>query len=71
MRNLCGMVLHSKVLLETNGRLHTGCDVILVAVLGEERFGSATAPPITMDSIMFLLYHFDTCTLSMGTQESA
>ncbi len=60
--------LRSKVRLETDGKLMTGFDVLIAAMLGAEEFGFATAPLITMGCVMMRVCNLDTCPMGVATQ---
>lgn len=60
--------LRNKVVLETDGKLMTGRDVAIAALLGAEEFGFATAPLVTMGCIMMRVCHLDTCPVGVATQ---
>ena len=60
--------LRSRVVLETDGKLMSGRDVAIAAILGAEEFGFATAPLITMGCIMMRVCNLDTCPCGVATQ---
>lgn len=60
--------LREKVVLETDGKLMTGKDVVMAALLGAEEFGFATAPLIVLGCIMMRACHLDTCPVGVATQ---
>ncbi len=60
--------LRSKVVLETDGKLMTGRDVIVAAMLGAEEFGFATAPLVAMGCVMMRVCNLDTCPVGIATQ---
>ena len=60
--------LRSRVVLETDGQLRTGRDVVIAALLGAEEFGFATAPLITLGCTMMRVCHLDTCPMGVATQ---
>ncbi len=60
--------LRSRVILETDGKLMTGRDVAVAALLGAEEFGFATAPLITMGCTMMRVCNLDTCPFGVATQ---
>ncbi|MGN0451533.1 MAG: glutamate synthase large subunit [Acutalibacteraceae bacterium] len=60
--------LRSRVILETDGKLMSGRDVAIAAILGAEEFGFATAPLITMGCIMMRVCNLDTCPCGVATQ---
>ncbi|MBR5733281.1 MAG: glutamate synthase subunit alpha, partial [Lachnospiraceae bacterium] len=60
--------LRNKVVIETDGKLMTGRDVAIAAILGAEEFGFATAPLITMGCVMMRQCQSDTCPMGVATQ---
>lgn len=60
--------LRSKVVLEADGKLLTGRDVAIAALLGAEEFGFATTPLITMGCVMMRVCNLDTCPVGIATQ---
>ena len=60
--------LRSKVRIETDGKLMSGRDVAIAAILGAEEFGFATAPLVTMGCVMMRVCHLDTCPVGVATQ---
>ncbi|OCS85607.1 glutamate synthase large subunit [Caryophanon tenue] len=60
--------LRERVTLETDGKLMTGKDVVMAALLGAEEYGFATAPLIVMGCIMMRACHLDTCPVGVATQ---
>ena len=60
--------LRNKVILETDGKLMTGRDVAIAAMLGAEEFGFATAPLVTMGCVMMRVCNLDTCPVGVATQ---
>jgi glutamate synthase (ferredoxin) len=63
--------LRSRVVLETDGKLMTGRDVVMAALLGAEEFGFATTPLVVMGCIMMRACHLDTCPVGVATQNPA
>ncbi len=61
--------LRDGVLLETDGLLRTGWDVVVAALLGADSYGFATAPLITMGCIMMRKCHLNTCPVGVCTQD--
>ena len=61
--------LRSRVLLQTDGGLKTGRDVVIACILGAEEFGFATAPLITLGCIMMRKCHLNTCPVGIATQD--
>ncbi|MGN1119581.1 MAG: glutamate synthase-related protein, partial [Oscillospiraceae bacterium] len=60
--------LRSKVVIETDGKMMTGRDVAVAALLGAEEFGFATAPLVTMGCVMMRVCNLDTCPVGVATQ---
>ena len=60
--------LRSKVVIETDGKLMTGRDVLVAALLGAEEYGFATAPLVTMGCVMMRVCNLDTCPVGVATQ---
>lgn len=60
--------LRNKVILETDGKLMTGRDIAIAAILGAEEFGFATAPLVTMGCVMMRVCNLDTCPVGVATQ---
>ena len=60
--------LRSRVMLQTDGGLKTGRDVVIAALLGAEEFGFATAPLISLGCIMMRKCHLNTCPVGIATQ---
>ncbi|MEM7447349.1 MAG: glutamate synthase large subunit [Myxococcota bacterium] len=61
--------LRSRVVLQTDGQLKTGRDVIIAALLGAEEFGFSTAPLIALGCIMMRKCHLNTCPVGIATQD--
>ncbi len=60
--------LRNKVVIETDGKLMTGRDVAVAAILGAEEFGFATAPLVTLGCAMMRVCNLDTCPFGVATQ---
>lgn len=60
--------LRNKVRIETDGKLMSGRDVIIAALLGAEEYGFATAPLVTMGCVMMRVCNLDTCPVGVATQ---
>ena len=60
--------LRSRVMIETDGKLMSGRDVAIAALLGAEEFGFATAPLVTMGCVMMRVCNLDTCPVGVATQ---
>ncbi len=63
--------LRNRVVIETDGKLMSGRDVAIAAILGAEEFGFATAPLITMGCVMMRACQSDTCPMGIATQDPA
>lgn len=61
--------LRSRVRLQTDGKIQTGRDVVIAALLGAEEFGFATTPLITMGCVMMRKCHLNTCPVGIATQD--
>ena len=61
--------LRSRIVVETDGQMKTGRDVVIAALLGAEEFGFATAPLITLGCIMMRVCHLNTCPVGVATQD--
>jgi glutamate synthase (NADPH/NADH) large chain len=60
--------LRSRVVVQVDGQLKTGRDVIIAALLGAEEFGFATAPLVVSGCVMMRVCHLDTCPVGIATQ---
>ena len=60
--------LRDKVIIETDGKLMTGRDVAVAAILGAEEFGFATAPLVTLGCAMMRVCNLDSCPFGVATQ---
>jgi glutamate synthase (ferredoxin) len=60
--------LRSRVVVETDGQLKTGRDVVIAALLGAEEYGFATSPLVALGCIMMRVCHLDTCPVGVATQ---
>jgi glutamate synthase (NADPH/NADH) large chain len=61
--------LRGRVRVQTDGKLQTGRDVVIAALLGAEEFGFATTPLITMGCVMLRKCHLNTCSVGIATQD--
>jgi len=61
--------LRSRVVLQTDGGIRTGRDVVIAALLGAEEMGFSTAPLITLGCIMMRKCHMNTCPVGIATQD--
>jgi glutamate synthase (NADPH/NADH) large chain len=60
--------LRSRVVVQVDGQLKTGRDVVIAAMLGAEEFGFATAPLVVSGCVMMRVCHLDTCPVGIATQ---
>ncbi|WP_107840764.1 glutamate synthase large subunit [Metasolibacillus meyeri] len=60
--------LRDRVVLETDGKLMTGKDVVMAALFGAEEYGFATAPLVVLGCVMMRVCHLDTCPVGVATQ---
>ena len=60
--------LRSRIVVETDGQLKTGRDVVIAALLGAEEFGFATAPLVVLGCVMMRVCQKDTCPVGVATQ---
>jgi glutamate synthase (NADPH) large chain len=60
--------LRDRIVVQADGQLKTGRDVMIAALLGAEEFGFATAPLVVMGCIMMRVCHLDTCPVGVATQ---
>lgn len=60
--------LRNQVVIETDGKLMSGRDVAIAALLGAEEFGFATAPLVTLGCVMMRVCNLDTCPMGIATQ---
>ena len=63
--------LRSRIRVQTDGKLQTGRDVAIAALLGAEEYGFSTTPLITMGCIMMRKCHLNTCPVGIATQDPA
>src|SRR6185312_7344535 len=63
--------LRSRIIVQTDGKLQTGRDVVIAALLGAEEFGFSTAPLVSMGCIMMRKCHLNTCPVGIATQDPA
>ncbi len=61
--------LRSRIVVETDGQLKTGRDVVIAALLGAEEFGFATAPLVVLGCIMMRVCNLNTCPVGVATQD--
>lgn len=60
--------LRGRVIIETDGKLMSGRDVAIAAILGAQEFGFATAPLVTLGCVMMRVCNLDTCPMGIATQ---
>jgi glutamate synthase domain-containing protein 2/glutamate synthase domain-containing protein 3 len=63
--------LRSRIRVQTDGKLQTGRDVVIAALLGAEEFGFSTAPLVSLGCIMMRKCHLNTCPVGIATQDPA
>jgi glutamate synthase (NADPH/NADH) large chain len=63
--------LRSRIIVQTDGKLQTGRDVVIAALLGAEEFGFSSAPLVAMGCIMMRKCHLNTCPVGIATQDPA
>jgi glutamate synthase domain-containing protein 3 len=61
--------LRGRIRVQTDGKLQTGRDVAIAALLGAEEFGFATAPLVAMGCVMMRKCHLNTCSVGIATQD--
>jgi glutamate synthase (NADPH) large chain len=61
--------LRSRIIVQTDGKLQTGRDVAIAALLGAEEFGFSTAPLVALGCIMMRKCHLNTCPVGIATQD--
>ena len=61
--------LRSRIVVEVDGQLKTGRDVVIGALLGAEEFGFATAPLVSLGCVMMRACHLNTCPVGVATQD--
>ena len=67
-QTLVANCLRNRVRIETDGKLMSGRDVAIAAILGAEEFGFATAPLVTLGCVMMRVCNLDTCPMGIATQ---
>jgi glutamate synthase (ferredoxin) len=60
--------LRDRIIVQTDGQMKTGRDVVIGTLLGAEEFGFATAPLVVMGCVMMRVCHLDTCPVGVATQ---
>ncbi|MDQ3648127.1 MAG: glutamate synthase large subunit [Actinomycetota bacterium] len=61
--------LRSRIVVEVDGQMRTGRDVVIGAILGADEFGFSTAPLIALGCIMMRVCHLNTCPVGVATQD--
>jgi len=61
--------LRDRIVVQADGQLKTGRDVMIATLLGAEEFGFATAPLVVMGCVMMRVCHLDTCPVGVATQD--
>ncbi|WP_158736459.1 glutamate synthase large subunit [Alteribacillus sp. YIM 98480] len=61
--------LRDRIVVETDGKMMTGRDVVVAALLGAEEFGFSTAPLVVLGCVMMRVCHLDTCPVGVATQD--
>ncbi len=60
--------LRDRIVIETDGKMMTGRDVVLATLLGAEEYGFSTAPLVVLGCVMMRVCHMDTCPVGIATQ---
>ncbi|SHH21714.1 glutamate synthase large subunit [Virgibacillus chiguensis] len=60
--------LRDRIVVETDGKMMTGRDVVIASLLGAEEFGFSTAPLVALGCVMMRVCHLDTCPVGIATQ---
>jgi glutamate synthase (NADPH/NADH) large chain len=60
--------LRDRIIVQTDGQMKTGRDVVIAALLGAEEYGFATAPLVVSGCVMMRVCHLDTCPVGVATQ---
>ncbi|NLT06207.1 MAG: glutamate synthase large subunit [Solirubrobacterales bacterium] len=63
--------LRSRIVVETDGQMRTGRDVVVAALLGADEYGFSTAPLIALGCVMMRVCHLNTCPVGVATQDPA
>src|SRR5262249_27239119 len=61
--------LRDRIIVQTDGQMKTGRDVVVAALLGAEEYGFSTAPLVVMGCIMMRVCHLNTCPVGIATQD--
>ena len=68
-QTLCLNGLRSKIRVQADGQLKTGCDVVIAALLGAEEFGFATSILVSLGCVMMRVCHKNSCPVGIATQD--
>ena len=68
-RVLLANQLRDRIVVQVDGQMKTGRDVVIAALLGAEEFGFATAPLVVMGCVMMRVCHLNTCPVGIATQD--
>ncbi|MFX3673630.1 MAG: glutamate synthase large subunit [Paenisporosarcina sp.] len=60
--------LRDRIVIETDGKMMTGRDVVIATILGAEEYGFSTAPLVVLGCVMMRVCHMDTCPVGVATQ---
>ncbi|MBM3778295.1 MAG: glutamate synthase large subunit [Acidimicrobiia bacterium] len=63
--------LRDRIVVQVDGQMKTGRDVVIAALMGAEEFGFATAPLVVMGCVMMRVCHLNTCPVGVATQDPA
>ena len=63
--------LRDRIVVQVDGQMKTGRDIVIAALLGGEEFGFATAPLVVSGCVMMRVCHLDTCPVGVATQNPA
>ena len=61
--------LRDRIVVETDGKMMTGRDVVVASLLGAEEFGFSTAPLVVLGCVMMRVCHMNTCPVGIATQD--
>ena len=61
--------LRDRIVVQVDGQMKTGRDVVIAALLGAEEFGFSTAPLVVLGCIMMRVCHLNTCPVGIATQD--
>jgi hypothetical protein len=63
--------LRDRIVVQVDGQMKTGRDVVIAALMGAEEFGFATAPLVVSGCVMMRVCHLNTCPVGIATQDPA